>query len=240
MVTLLGVAHTTIAVSECPLCQRPPAPGKGKTCIGCGAHVAERAFAALVHEMLRGNSTNLPIAELMCAAHRLTTRERNFLLKFGGCLQQSLPQSMSKPGDIEDQNSWRRMAALSAMQSESVDIFYSAPGCLDFIDEFGAALESITRVLKPAGAAVVSLSSGRLVNGGQVPTRKVHLDRIRHARPLDAQLWSIEVGREWIFGKWREFGLSPCSVFVHDEASATKREFLIGQKTPARCRSGAP
>jgi hypothetical protein len=227
MVTLLAIAHATLVVNECPFCQRLPVPGNGPICLGCGANVAERAFSALVQQMVHGHEPKAAAAQLTFAAHRLTSRERNFLLELGTCL----PQTLSRQGDLEDHARWRQMASLSEIRSDSIDVFYSAPGCLDCTTELGEALKCISQVLKPTGATVVGLGPGRLVDGDQAPSRKDQLDLIRHARPTHAQMWSIEVGREWIFRTWRSYGLSPCSVMVQDLASATKLEFLLGQRT---------
>lgn len=215
---------------DCPYCGTKLVPDpKAKPCAKCGASAVERAFAALAKGMLREYDPKTSATPVVLLAHRLSARETEMISALG----KTLAPSTTSWYDIKDPAIMERVVSLSGTAAQTVDLFYSPPATLDFVPDVEKAVTNAGRVLRPSGVAVIGFNPGRIVDGAEAPAKKYKLDPAAYKLPADVEMWSMQLGRDWLIGHLRKLGLAPNLVHVSDPASGGKLEFFLGQRPAA-------
>ena len=211
---------------QCQLCEHVnEAPVK--LCAKCGANAAGRAFGAIVRGMLRQFDPKQASAPLVSMGLRLARNETTLLEAFGKCL----PPPTSTFHELSNPATLQRVVELHGIDEQSIDLLYSPPWLCEFLTDVDQVIASAGRVLRSRGVAMLAYSNGRKpIEGDAAPTRTRKLDPVEYKLPAGIEIWSVQVGREWIFSSIRKAGLTPFWVEVIDSADSTKFEYFLGQK----------
>jgi hypothetical protein len=215
---------TRLHMTECAVCKVAlPTSDSPKACPQCRAMPQERAFAGLLRGMLREYDPSSTSASLVIQAHVLSAVEQKVAATMGKSHAPTLKAWHELPGRMP------AIVSLEGIATGSVDLFYSAPGILDFVPDMEAALRSTARVLRPSGVAVVGLNALRLQDGTAAPAKAYRLPTAPYGLAPSAELWSMTVSRRWLLETLQTAGLAPFLAHVSDPASGGVGEYVLGQ-----------
>ena len=100
-----------------------------------------------------------------------------------------------------------KVASMGGAAPESADFIYCAD-TLDFLPPVSATIRSIARVLKPGGAAILTIKSQRLAEDESPPRVCYQISGARYNLPDDVKVASMAVGRKWLKNELYQCGLS--------------------------------
>lgn len=124
---------------------------------------------------------------------------------------QSEPPLVASWRDLAASEVVAKVATMSGWAPESADFIYAAD-TLDFLPPLADAIDSIVRVLKPGGVAVLTMKSQRLTPDDAPPCISYEISGAAHNLPSGAKIASMKVGRNWLEVAFSRRGLDIKSV----------------------------